>query len=74
MRDGMVVDFAVNRVCAIGTGSFLNQQGLRLKMRIEDFGEQALQSRNLVHVEGQCIVFAESYMRHRHQIGFCRPC
>ena len=70
IRDGMVVDFAMNTVCAAGTGSFLDQQTLRLNMRIEDFGKQALQSRTPVYIAGRCTVFAESDMIHKQQMGY----
>lgn len=69
IREGMVVDFSMNTVCAAGTGSFLDQQALRLNMRIEDFGEQALQSKNPVNIAGRCTVFAESDMIHKQQMG-----
>jgi predicted CoA-substrate-specific enzyme activase len=70
IRDGMVVDFAMNTVCAAGTGSFLDQQAMRLKIRIEDFGEQALCSKAPVHIAGRCTVFAESDMIHKQQVGY----
>ena len=57
----------MNTVCA--AGSILDQQALRLNMRIEDFGEQALQSKNQVHTAGRCTVIAESDMIHRQQMG-----
>jgi len=58
----------MNTVCA--AGSILDQQALRLNMRIEDFGEQALQSKNPVHTAGRCTVIAESDMIHRQQMGY----
>ena len=70
IRDGMVVDFAMNTVCAAGTGSFLDQQASRLNMRIEDFGELALQSGKPVHIAGRCTVFAESDMINKQQMGY----
>ncbi len=70
IRDGMVVDFAMNTVCAAGTGSFLDQQATRLNMRIEDFGELALQSKTPVHITGRCTVFAESDIVHKQQMGY----
>ena len=45
MRDGVVTDFAMNTVCAAGTGSFLDQQAARLNIPIERFGELALKSK-----------------------------
>lgn len=70
MRDGIVHDFAMNTVCAAGTGSFLDQQASRLNMAIEDFGGQAVKSRQSVRIAGRCGVFAESDMIHKQQMGF----
>ncbi len=69
LRDGVVVDFAMNTVCAAGTGSFLDHQALRLNIKIEDFGKIALRSRNPVRIAGRCTVFAESDMIHKQQMG-----
>jgi len=69
LRDGIVTDFAMNTVCAAGTGSFLDQQAARLNLRIEDFGPLALQSRTPVRIAGRCTVFAESDMIHKQQMG-----
>lgn len=70
IRDGMVVDFAMNTVCAAGTGSFLEQQAARLDIGIEDFGGKALQSDAPVRIDGRCTVFAESDMIHKQQMGY----
>jgi predicted CoA-substrate-specific enzyme activase len=69
IRDGIVTDFGMNTVCAAGTGSFLDQQAQRLDMRIEDFGERALESKKPVRIAGRCTVFAESDMIHKQQMG-----
>lgn len=69
LRDGIVADFAMNSVCAAGTGSFLDQQASRLGIRIEDFGPIALNSRAPVRIAGRCSVFAESDMIHKQQMG-----
>ncbi len=69
LRHGVAIDFAMNTVCAAGTGSFLDQQASRLNMRIEDFGPQALKSQNSVRIAGRCTVFAESDMVHKQQMG-----
>ena len=43
----VLVDFAMNNLCAAGTGSFLDQQAERLGIAIEDeFATLALQSHN----------------------------
>ena len=69
IRDGMAVDFAMNTVCAAGTGSFLDQQSGRLGIRVEDMGEIALSSDNPASISGRCTVFAETDMIHKQQIG-----
>ncbi|MGE5391719.1 MAG: acyl-CoA dehydratase activase [Deltaproteobacteria bacterium] len=70
LRDGIVNDFAMNTVCAAGTGSFLDQQASRLCIDIEDFGIRALQSLKSVRIAGRCGVFAESDMIHKQQMGY----
>ncbi|WP_094607786.1 hypothetical protein SPSIL_008420 [Sporomusa silvacetica DSM 10669] len=69
MRNGIVTDFAMNTVCAAGTGSFLDQQAARLSIPIEQFGDIALESQAPVRVAGRCAVFAESDMIHKQQTG-----
>ncbi|MFQ6014660.1 MAG: acyl-CoA dehydratase activase [Anaerolineae bacterium] len=73
LRDGVAVDFAMNTVCAAGTGAFLDQQAYRLSMSIEDFGPLALQSESPVRIAGRCTVFAESDMIHKQQMGHQVP-
>ncbi len=69
LRDGVAIDFAMNTVCAAGTGSFLDHQALRLGIAIEEFGTLALQSKSPVRIAGRCTVFAESDMIHKQQMG-----
>jgi len=65
---GHIEEFAMNSVCAAGTGSFLDQQASRLGLRIEDeFGQLALKSANPPRVAGRCSVFAKSDMIHLQQ-------
>ncbi len=69
LRDGVVTDFAMNSVCAAGTGSFLDQQASRLTIPIEEFGDYALKAKSPVRIAGRCTVFAESDMIHKQQMG-----
>ena len=62
-------DFAMNTVCAAGTGSFIDQQAARLGLRIEEFGELALRSKNPPRIAGRCSVFAKSDMTHLQQVA-----
>ncbi len=72
LRQGSVVDFAMNTVCAAGTGSFLDHQASRLNLEISDFGDRAAQSKGGVSISGQCTVFAESDMIQKQQMGYAR--
>jgi predicted CoA-substrate-specific enzyme activase len=72
VNDGVVVDFAMNTVCAAGTGSFLDHQAERLKIPIEQFGELALNAQKDVRIAGRCTVFAESDMIAKQQFGFSK--
>ncbi|QEK11290.1 2-hydroxyglutaryl-CoA dehydratase [Crassaminicella thermophila] len=69
LRDGVLYDFAMNTVCAAGTGSFLDRQAERLGIPIEEFGKFALKSKLPVRIAGRCAVFAESDMIHKQQLG-----
>lgn len=71
IRDGMVIDFAMNTVCAAGTGSFLDQQASRLAIKIEDVGEHSLRSERPANISSTCTVFAESDIIHKQQMGYC---
>jgi predicted CoA-substrate-specific enzyme activase len=70
IRDGVVVDFAMNMVCAAGTGSFLDSQAKRLNMDVERLGKLAVLSDAPTPIAGRCTVFAESDMIHKQQIGY----
>lgn len=69
IKNGIVVDFAMNTICAAGTGSFLDRQAERLNIPIEKMGEIAIRSKNPVRIAGRCAVFAESDMIHKQQLG-----
>ncbi len=73
VEDGIVTDFAMNTVCAAGTGSFLDHQADRLGVEIEEFGELALEAEKDVRIAGRCTVFAESDMISKQQFGFTKP-
>ena len=70
LHEGVVVDFAMNTVCAAGTGSFLDQQAARLGISVADFGQLALRAQKKARIAGRCTVFAETDMIHKQQLGF----
>jgi len=63
----IIKDFSMNTICAAGTGSFLDEQALRLGLRIEEFGKLALQSKTTPRIAGRCSVFAKTDMIHLQQ-------
>lgn len=72
LKDGVVVDYAMNTLCAAGTGSFLSSQARRLGVDVKDFGNIALSSKNPTSIAARCTVFAESDLVHKAQIGHKR--
>ncbi|NQS90673.1 2-hydroxyglutaryl-CoA dehydratase [Patescibacteria group bacterium] len=72
IRQGVVINFAMNTLCAAGTGSFLDHQARRINISIEEFGKLALTSRNRVSISGRCTVFAESDMIQKAQLGYAK--
>ena len=72
LKDGLVVDFSMNTVCAAGTGSFLDHQAERLEVPIGEFGDLALTTNKQVRIAGRCTVFAESDMIAKQQFGFSK--
>ena len=69
IENGLVVDYAMNTLCAAGTGAFLSSQAHRLGVEVEDFGQIALRSKKPTQIAARCTVFAESDLVHKVQIG-----
>lgn len=69
LKHGVVTDYAMNTLCAAGTGSFLSSQSKRLGVEVEDFGKIALTSKNPTTIAARCTVFAESDLVHKAQMG-----
>jgi predicted CoA-substrate-specific enzyme activase len=66
-----VVDFEMNKVCAAGTGSFLEEQAARLKVPIQGtFSELAFASSTPADLGARCTVFMESDLIHHQQAGY----
>ena len=70
IEDGIVVDYAMNTLCAAGTGAFLSSQASRLGVNVEDFGKIALTSKKPTKIAARCTVFAESDLVHKAQMGY----
>lgn len=68
--NAVVVDFEMNKVCAAGTGSFLEEQAEKLDINIiEEFGTLALNSENPTSLGCRCTVFIESDLNANQQRG-----
>ncbi len=70
INNGIIVDYAMNTLCAAGTGAFLSSQAKRLSIPIEEFGSIALKSTNPTKIAARCTVFAESDLVHKIQAGY----
>jgi predicted CoA-substrate-specific enzyme activase len=70
-EQGRVVDFEMNKVCAAGTGSFLEEQAARLRVPIRKaFSHLAFASRTPADLGARCTVFMESDLIHHQQAGY----
>lgn len=70
LENGAIVDFTMNKVCAAGTGSFLEEQAEKLDINIvKEFGKKALESDCPAQLGERCTVFMESDLNHHQQIG-----
>ncbi len=69
LENGAIVDFTMNKACAAGTGSFLEEQSVRLNVPIEKFGEYALRSEAPLEMGERCTVFMQSDLLHYQQQG-----
>ena len=70
LKNGIITDYAMNTLCAAGTGSFLSSQAKRIGVDINSFGTMALNSNNPVKIAARCTVFAESDLIHKAQSGY----
>ena len=70
LKNGAIVDFEMNKVCAAGTGSFLEEQAEKLSISIkEQFGDLALSSESPVNLGERCTVFMETELVRNQQAG-----
>ncbi|MFH0729334.1 MAG: acyl-CoA dehydratase activase [Pseudomonadota bacterium] len=61
VRDGVLQDFEMNKICSAGTGSFLEEQANRMGVAIVgEFSELAFKSRKPVVLASRCTVFMDT--------------
>ncbi len=72
VRNGIVTDYAMNTLCAAGTGAFISSLAKRLSIPIEEVSNVAFSSKNKVNIAARCTVFAESDLIHKIQAGYLK--
>ena len=70
LEGGSIVDYDRSGECAAGTGSFLDQQALRMQYSVEEIGQVVLTAKCAARIAGRCSVFAKSDMIHAQQKGY----
>lgn len=69
LQKGVVIDFEMNKICAAGTGSFLEEQAERFNIKIEEFGDISLCARSPINLGERCTVFMETNVYAHYQKG-----
>ncbi|MFO7615949.1 MAG: acyl-CoA dehydratase activase [Bacteroidales bacterium] len=70
VEQGVIVDFEMNKVCAAGTGSFLEEQAERLDINIvKEFEKLAFEAKAPSRLGDRCTVFMESDLNSFQQKG-----
>jgi len=74
LNKGLIIDFTMNKVCAAGTGSFLEEQAEKLKINIKkEFEKIAFSSLQPANLGDRCTVFMESSLFEHLQRGVPIP-
>jgi predicted CoA-substrate-specific enzyme activase len=60
IKNGIVTDFQMNKVCAAGTGSFLEEQAKKFDIPVNEIGDLALAGTSPVNLGERCTVFMET--------------
>ena len=70
LKHGVIVDFEMNKACAAGTGSFLEEQSEKLDISIKgEFEQLALSAKNPCRLGERCTVFMENSLMANLQKG-----
>lgn len=59
-KGGVTCDFAMNKVCSAGTGSFIEDQAERLGISAAELGMKALKSKKPALLDQRCTVFMKT--------------
>ncbi|MBF0517897.1 MAG: CoA protein activase, partial [Nitrospirae bacterium] len=70
IEDGVITDFEMNKACAAGTGSFLEEQADKLSISIkEEFASESFSSTQPCNLGERCTVFMENSLMANIQRG-----
>ncbi|HET6364682.1 MAG TPA: acyl-CoA dehydratase activase, partial [Nitrospirota bacterium] len=70
LEDSVIVDFEMNKACAAGTGSFLEEQAEKLNISVKrEFAECAFFSKSPAKLGERCTVFMENSLMANLQKG-----
>ncbi len=70
IKDGVIVDFEMNKACAAGTGSFIEEQAEKLDISVKkEFAEGAFSSDRPCSLGERCTVFMENSLLSKQQSG-----
>jgi len=70
INDGIIVDFEMNKACAAGTGSFIEEQAEKLNISVKsEFAECAFASEKPSKLGERCTVFMENSLMANLQKG-----
>ena len=70
LEGSSILDYDRSGECAAGTGSFLDQQALRMQYSVEEVGAVVCTASCAARIAGRCSVFAKSDMIHAQQKGY----
>ena len=74
VKDGQIADFTMNKICAAGTGSFLEEQADQVGIRIEEeFSSLAKQSSSPHDLGSRCTVFMDTELVNALSSGISIP-
>ncbi len=70
IRNGVIVDFEMNKACAAGTGSFIEEQAEKLGISVKnEFAQTAFHSHKPCTLGERCTVFMENSLLSKQQRG-----
>ncbi|AFS77435.1 CoA-substrate-specific enzyme activase [Gottschalkia acidurici 9a] len=59
-KDGVITDFEMNKICAAGTGSFIEEQAKKLNVPLNELSQLSLKSNSAINLGERCTVFIET--------------